>query len=362
MKNKTGDFLSFKLMETESVWQFLQRADQPVVLYGMGDGALKMMREFDRFKIKVHDIFASDEFVRGHSFCGYRVRRYSEICEKYRNFIIVLAFAAFRPELLVRINAMAKEHTVLAPDVPVAGEGLFDLKYLESHLSEIKEVYGLLADGLSRKTYLDVLNYKISGKIGYLQNCAYDRSRVYPEIIRPQSEEVFVDLGAYNGDTIEEFISAAPDYEAVIAFEPDRKNYQKLLKKAEALGVPTGYLYNMGVYSRAGFLSFSSRGGRHSALSQIKTTKIPVDSVDNILGGRKATILKMDVEGTESLAIEGAQNTIVKWKPKLMVGAYHRNEDLFALPLQIHAMRSDYRFYLRHHPYIPAWETNYYAI
>ena len=57
---------------------------------------------------------------------------------------------------------------------------------------------------------------------------------------------------------------------------------------------------------------------------------------------------------------EFAEETIRAQKPVMEIAAYHKNEDLFAIPLQILAICPDYKVYLRHHPYIPAWETNYY--
>jgi hypothetical protein len=70
----------------------------------------------------------------------------------------------------------------------------------------------------------------------------------------------------------------------------------------------------------------------------------------------------MDVEGAEEEAINGAEFTIKNYHPKLMISLYHRNRDIFYLPLMVRKLNPDYRLYIRHQPYIPAWETNLYAI
>jgi len=70
----------------------------------------------------------------------------------------------------------------------------------------------------------------------------------------------------------------------------------------------------------------------------------------------------MDIEGAEYQAIKGAENTIRRHSPKLMISLYHRNEDMFKLPLLIHSINPDYKFFIRHQLYIPAWETNLYCI
>lgn len=70
----------------------------------------------------------------------------------------------------------------------------------------------------------------------------------------------------------------------------------------------------------------------------------------------------MDVEGAEREALWGACQTIARYNPRLMVALYHRNEDLFELPLLVHKLNSKYKLYIRHQLYIPAWETNLYAV
>ena len=85
-------------------------------------------------------------------------------------------------------------------------------------------------------------------------------------------------------------------------------------------------------------------------------------ALDSVLGGAPCTYLKMDVEGAEREAIAGAAQTIRQYRPKLNLAAYHKSEDFFQLPLLIHALCPDYQLYLRHHPYVPAWDTNLYAV
>ena len=89
---------------------------------------------------------------------------------------------------------------------------------------------------------------------------------------------------------------------------------------------------------------------------------MPVDSVDRVLGGARVSYLKLDVEGAEREALLGCARTIRRWRPKLCVSAYHRNEDLFALPLLIEQIAPGYRFYLRRFPYVPAWDVNLYCL
>ena len=120
------------IYETD-VWNYLADSKKPIVIYGMGNGAEKIISILKEYDTEINDIFASDEFVRGHSFLGHSVLKYSEVCKKYDDFNIVLAFATHLPDMLRKIEKMDKEHSVFAPDVPLAGNGIFTKSFFEEN-------------------------------------------------------------------------------------------------------------------------------------------------------------------------------------------------------------------------------------
>ena len=70
----------------------------------------------------------------------------------------------------------------------------------------------------------------------------------------------------------------------------------------------------------------------------------------------------MDVEGAEVQAIEGGKSVITSFAPKMFVGAYHYDIDVFRLPLLLWELVPEYKIFFRKHPYIPAWELNFLAV
>ncbi len=339
-----------------SVWDRLERAGLPIMLYGMGDGADKILRELARRGLRAAEIFASDEFVRGHSFRGYPVRRFSEICAQYERFIILVAFGTRDPGVMARLARMEAQFELYAPDVPVVGGAAFDLAFFRAHRSEFSRAAALLADEQSRFVFLNSLCYKITGKLAYLRACESPPDEVYRALLRPTKAETYLDLGAYDGDTIREFLRYTNGRaQKIIALEPDAYNFKKLCKKTERVTC-----LHAGAWSEDCTMQFSGRRGRGCALGTgVETT---MRAVDSVLSGAPASYIKLDVEGAEYEALCGARNTIARFRPKLLCAAYHRNEDLFRLPLLIHALHPGYRLYLRHFPCVPAWETNWIAI
>ncbi len=348
------------ITEKTDCWDYLKSTDLPVFIYGMGDGALKIMSVFERYGIPLAGFFASDEFVRGHTFQGHLVHTLSQIETLIDDFVIVLAFAAGYQSLYDRINEIAKRHILLAPDVPVAGETLFTYKYCQKNAEKIQSVYDMLADEKSRQTYADVINFKISGKIEYLNRCTSPKEEIYGRIIYLGENEIFADLGAYNGDTAAEFMSACNNnFCHLYAFEPNPKNFRKLTKNLPESDKIT--LFNAAAGRESGTVKISANEGRMSrAGGSGKTVEIPIVPLDEAVP-ESVTVLKLDVEGGEREAIMGARRHIENGA-KILCSLYHRSEDMFDLPLLIKSINPELKFYIRHQLYIPAWETNLYAV
>lgn len=348
--------------EKVSVWEYIRGCKKPIALYGMGDGAEKIIRAMQKVGRKPDAVFASEGFARHNNFCGYIVKNLSEVEEELGEFLILLSFATEREDVLELIYSTAERHELLAPDVPVIdGTEIFDLDFLNKNAEKLQAVYDMLADEKSKEVFADCINYKISGKIEYLRHCETKKDEMYKTLICPAENEVYVDLGAYNGDTVGEMLSYTNGrYKSIHALEPDKKNFNKLSKSCE--GFENVFLHNKGVHSKKDTLFFDGRAGRNSALSQNGKIAVEVDSVDNLCFEFAPTIIKFDVEGAEKEALIGCEKTIKAYKPKLMVSAYHKSEDIFELPLLIKELCPEYKIYFRHHPYIPCWETNCYAL
>ncbi|MBQ0084537.1 MAG: FkbM family methyltransferase, partial [Clostridiales bacterium] len=338
------------------LWTQLQSAKKPIFLYGTGNGADKILNELEKRNITVSGVFASNGFVRNREFRGFHVVSFDEAIGEYGDIISLVSFGSQLPEVMENIKKIASVCETYAPDVPVIEDNeIFDAVYYKNHENEIKAAYELLADELSKKVYKDIISYKLTGKLEYLFDCETSKEEAY-KLLNFKDGEAYIDLGAYNGDTVEEFAHLVKNYEKIIAVEPDKRNFRKLENNVKGLhNVET---YNGAIGDKSGKVFFSQRGGRNSAVDQ-SGEEIPMFCVDDILAGGKATYIKMDIEGQEESAIIGAQNTIKKFSPKLNVAAYHRNSDLFKFPLLLHEINPQYKFYLRHHPYIPAWDTNY---
>lgn len=365
--------MGFFIDDIESgLWDHLKQTSKKIVLYGMGDGAEKVRSVLDEIGAPMADIMASNGFVRGHSFMGFRVKTMEEIEELYGDdFLILICFGTQLPGVMENIYEIAERHELYAPNVPVVGEGMFTPEYAKEHRSEFRQVYDMLADEQSKRVFESVIRYKISGRLDYLRGCETPSEEKF-ELLGIGTQEIYADLGAYNGDTLVEFLNeTSMQFKKLYAMEPDMKNYHKLKRRLYMIGSAMLEAYNVGAWNEDTTIMFSLRAGRSSRavpevgsenINPARFREVKMMKLDTMLRGGDATFIKYDVEGSESEAIEGSRETIVRCRPKLNVALYHRNEDMFALPLKIYGMNKKYRMYMRHHPYIPDWDTNLYCL
>ncbi len=351
---------------TEDLWTYLSKTKKPIVMYGMGNGADKILAICEQRGIIISDFFASDGFVRGHSFHGKCVLSYSQITEKYGkgNFIVLLSFASSLQDVIQNIERIAEETELYAPDVPAFGNGLFDLDFFETHKQDMDFIAGILADEKSKEIYERVIKYKLSGNISHLRGTETNYSNIFGKILHPNNYRTALDAGAYTGDTIRELISYAPNIENIIALEPDSRNFKKLLNYSESEKSACITPLCVGAWSKDDNLFINKSGNRNSNISNKKKqglSSVEVKTIDGILSGRSIDFIKYDVEGAEHEAILGSEKSIRRFAPELSVSLYHRVEDVFVIPKLIHSLMPEYRLYIRRFPYIPAWDMNLYA-
>ncbi|MBR6879955.1 MAG: FkbM family methyltransferase [Clostridiales bacterium] len=350
------------------IWQHLRESDKPVVLYGTGDGADKIIAQLKRIGIydRVKGIFASDGFVRKRNFAGFEVESYSECMARLGDPLILMCFGSSRPEVLENVMRISSEHEFYAPDVPVYGDNLFDMDYYNVNSGRIAAVRELLADEDSRRAYDLILANKLSGDVSLLRKCECREADI--EALLPVGKGgTFVDLGAYNGDTALWYAGFDPSFGKIIAVEPDERNFRKLRENTSHLSERMEYV-NALIGAEDGMTMIDTRKGRgvhredvtnpdSSNAAYLKEMKIT--SVDSLLGGRAADLIKMDVEGAEKDAIAGAADTILKYRPAMRIACYHRSEDIFELPLQVLSIRDDYKVYIKHKPHVLGWDTEF---
>ena len=222
---------------------------------------------------------------------------------------------------------------------------------LKEHVDDFEELYINLEDYRSKKLLYAILNnwvhYDFNTLSEVIEKCYDDYFDL--DLIPTCNEEVFVDLGAYTGDSTISFLRNYGDsYKKIYAYEITPETYQILVSNLK--DYPNVVCYLKGVGDTRSSLSVVNSSADASANTVFVSDNgtIPMVTLDEDIG-EKLTMIKADIEGFEQEALLGAINHIKNDHPKLLISVYHKNEDLWKIPKMIKEIDPTYKFYLRYH-------------
>lgn len=242
-----------------------------------------------------------------------------------------------------------------------------DYKFFIDNYVNYLKAYSLLSDELSKEIFVAHINSRIAGD--YSEISKYDEHGKYGydfELLGLSSNEVFVDCGAFDGDTIKEFLDyTGGKYSKIFAFEPDETNKKKL--EAKTIGQSNIVVVSKGVGNKNGVERFYNDGSlysnfvdsglwggasRRDVYKDIECfIEVPICRIDDELSDEPVSFIKMDIEGSELSALLGASEIIKKNHPKLAICVYHKSEDMFTCVNYINSIVGSgvYNYFLRHH-------------
>ncbi len=337
------------------LWNYLKTATKPIVLYGTGNGADKVYARLCADGVNVSGVFSSAGFKKGRTFYGHNVCEYAELEAEFGEMIILVCFGTERDDVIENIVALSKEQELYVPDVPVYGEDIFDIAFARENADKIRAVYGMLADEKSKKVFENTVYFKLTGKPEYLYEIETDAGEE-DRLLCLGERERFLDLGAFTGDTVAEFVNSVNGYDGILAVEPDCRNYRKLCENVG--GFDNLLAVNAAVGGAVGTIKMSKQHGRGIGGTE-RCVDVECTTIDTLAREFSPTYIKMDVEGNEMAAISGGKNTISTLLPKLKIACYHNSYDLFEIPLKIKEVAGAYNVYMRHRRALPAWDTAY---
>jgi len=216
---------------------------------------------------------------------------------------------------------------------------------------KVYKAFSLLSDKKSRINYLNQLKWRFLLNVQGLSELTQNEQYFDSDIVVLKNDDVFVDCGAYDGDTVKKYLQCAGnEFKKIYAFEPDSKNYSRLKKYISKLPYKNRRKINVSkcaVGENSGQSMFGGHGSLDSSMNQSGKHKVKVVSLDEKLIGEDITFIKLDIEGAEYDALLGAEKIIAKKKPIIAVCVYHRQDDLWKIPIFIDSIMPNYRYYLR---------------
>lgn len=336
-------------------WERVKTTKKPIVLYGTGRAADRIIALLKERGKRISGVFSSDERVGERTFHSFKVLSYSEAKHIFGDMFIVMGFGTQNPGVIETVERIYEENEFYCPSLLLDENGFpFDSVYYEKHKADFDYFRLSLTDDRSRKIFDNIILFRLTGDIKYLLPIGEDEKTSW-RAISFSSSETFVDVGAYTGDTILRFLEMTDSrYNRIIGFEPDKRSYEKALRNLR--GKERIMLYNTLLSDRNEKTLFSEKKGRgntHTLDGEERCTS----TLDEMLSGESPSIIKFDAEGDEEKILEGGRKTISINKPALILSVYHRIDDFWRLMKKVKEINPDYsRFTLSISRSIPDWD------
>jgi FkbM family methyltransferase len=216
----------------------------------------------------------------------------------------------------------------------------------------IRRAFQILSDDRSREEFVAHLNFRLTARYDLLP--AKSQPPYFPPglIGEFSSDCTFVDCGAYDGDTIRQFLQhQRGQFGTIFAFEPDKRNFESLRNYVRSLGTDIAsriHLHHGAVGDHSGEAPFDDTGDMSAAVRPDATGKVKLFALDDVVRSSGSDVyLKFDIEGFEQQALNGARSLLRSQRPAMAVSAYHRPADLWEIPLYLHDLGIGYRLALR---------------
>ena len=221
-------------------------------------------------------------------------------------------------------------------------------QYYEKMYDKDDEILSIYHEDISKSIIQNRLNFYKTGDCSYIDNMYVNYKQYFNDDYCNISEnEIYVDCGAFDGDSINSFIEYTKGaYKKIIGIEPDKISYKKLENNTK--NYHDIDLIHCATGKENSTACFASKGLLGSTYSSDDGDIVDVKKLDDILKDT-ITIIKMDIEGAELDSLKGAEKIIKMNKPKLIICIYHKIEDIKSIPLYLHSIVPEYKFKVRQH-------------
>lgn len=355
---------SHRLVDSPLLAGALPSADTEVVLFGAGRWGTRAARSLRARGWRIAFHADSNAAMHGGTIDGVGIIAPEQIGTHCRNPLVLIA-AMQTDGIERRLQAMDLDYLFVERD---GNLGCLPANNLLRSRGDVDEVYRRLDDGQSQRTYVEVLKARLFQDVsfGLAGNLFTSQIASSPQYFLPdldwRDEERYVDCGAYDGDSIVAFhrfrITRGEAPPVALGFEADAGNCARARATLAHYGLADCRVVHACVGARSERVQARDL---HNCNTAAADDEVETVRLDDALANFEPSYIKMDIEGFEAEALEGARGIVRQVEPKLAICIYHDTEDLYRLPLIASEMQPGFRFAIRHHHAQTLWETVLYA-
>ncbi len=363
---------------------------QEVIIFGAGDSGSWAYGLLKRHGLKIKAFCDNCKKLWGRVKHGISIESFDNAVKKYPQAAICIA-SMWAEEILEQIRGcspdlICKTFNILTSMAWETSEKCYESsepEYIRDNQEKFEQLSRVLADEASKITLEGILNYRLTRNIGYLERIRskgqkyLDHTVIPAPLLERASTGTIIDGGAFDGDSVEAFIHFLGKDEKALhihCYEANRENIARLRQKLDSFAPHKIEIHESALWnSSGGKLYFEGQGeagritgefsGRPNDVQinmELETNGVIAEKIDDTFY-HDLRLIKLDIEGAERYALQGAKNTIERNRPVLAICAYHLQDDILVLSDFIRSALTGYKLYLRHY-LLSAGDTILYGI
>lgn len=346
-------------LETDDCIEKLRKETLPLVMWGAGSSAAEILFYLQSQGIRVDDIFVDDEYYSENAVLeGKSILSYSMLKAKYDKVNVIMGNSYYeKKKILEEKECIEGVYCLFSLSYHVFEKTPYD--EIEKNLQDFQETYDVLEDVLSKSNFMAFLKTRISGNNRYIEEVFENEITFFKnDIIHLCENEIYLDVGAFNGDTIRLFLKETNNrFRHIYAIEPDEENMRELKNYLNNIGLNGIELSDKGAWNKKG-ASYLLRNQQQSSVvcenigmenyNQTNILKIMMEPLDDMFRYTdKVTLLKINYFLGVKEALEGSIDILKNHMPKLVITVGFDCFNVRIIPKLIKRINPDYKLYLR---------------
>lgn len=332
----------------ESIAEDLLKSGKRYAIWGCGNtgrGVRLFLDEYSRGLLKPACIIDNNQ-----SYWNEEVWSPDEFKEIMDSVDVVLDCVYVADQVEEQLLEMGYKGDIIWLSYSIAKTDPSVVQLYKNNISNIERIYDFLEDDLSKETlytYLTILN---TGDIERWRNVNGDSKYklIDRSILDYTGEQVFIDVGAFTGDTLSRFLEINQgDYKEIICIEPDSKNYKSLTENVKDMNINNVRLLNNAVDKERRVVSFGDGRSESCEVEENGDAQIEAITLDSLNIDFGRITVKISTNGYDLNVLQGGMDMIRNYKPQ--IATYASGQLLWKIPLWLKNIVPEYKIYLRHY-------------
>jgi FkbM family methyltransferase len=355
-KRITASTIIDKVMEP--AWKKMKQDSLPLFIFGVGalrDNIYNYLKKYDK---KAEGWFVNVG-TEQDTIYGMKVYSQEELTEQYSEFSVIIGHSYYEQGIAFLKTLAGCKNIYYLTSLCYDRFDNISEDFLVNNEDAINNIYEICEDDLSKQSFLSYLKARANNKADYMFPY-YKEGYGYwnNDVVTLGEHEVLLDVGAYVGASIWQFVDAADGkYDKILAFEPDAEAVEILKEELEKRNLPDVILRQECIYNRNGkakFVEEEKEGGAiiENAENYIEVDAVTVDSLCEELDV-DISIVKMNFPFSVNEVLEGAQGLLARRKPKVIIRIGFHEEQLISATLLIKKLNPEYKIHFRYTVGIP---------